>query len=558
MFIMMKKSTKRILAGIGVVVVLALIIWGIKFQFSIPVITGETLLKYVPAQTVQKEPLIGVIGVNDLSGKYGALKNTNFFKALEQSNIYKEMELLQETKEEKQELDIDQQDHRITFETVMELIGKNTVAGVYRKDDLKPDYIIVTSFQDITGIREKLFDRLSDDEDVVEVYRTRGIQQFSEYGFYTIFEGNIIAASTLDLVKQSMDLKAGEAKIGNFNTKFDWVEDKMDRRADGFVFINDNNGLRYLESIYPKETGQEVLRNFLGTNTYKEYNFDKGLEIKSYSYRKEKNEPKKSRESNTIDLIPENPMFAGSINDFSIERKLEDFKDMDLPGLSENVDLEMFDEYIGSELGYALLGPSEESFAQMLPAGILLIESNKNSSLNHISDLLEDSLDIELEKFSFEGIEYQRGGIPIFMGQELSICVGALEYKGKSIIAVTSSKNSLEKIIKLKRGENNSLKDSASWQEVAGYLPDRYYSFKYADINSFVEKIGGIAARLILRDPDLANFLDSEPLTWLSPSGSITNIDEKFITVHSYFPIKDLDVESWEEIFDSAESFVNN
>ncbi|MGM0441637.1 MAG: hypothetical protein ACQEQC_04370 [Elusimicrobiota bacterium] len=555
---MMKKSTKRILTGIVVIVVLALIVWGVKYRFNIPAARGDTLLQYIPAETEQKKPLVGVAGVKGVADNYKALKKTNFYNALVKSDFYENITDTSGKESDPVKLNLDGEE--VKAETILDIIAQNSVAAAYvaSSKDADYNYIMVSQFQDVTGLKEKFFERSADEENIVDTYRGSGIQKFSENSFYTVADGKVFASDSLSLLKRSMDLISAEADFENFNSKYGWIKDKRDSTADAYIFINNEKGTRLMEEIYPDGIDMDTVKTFIGPpNIYQEYNFDGGLEVKSYRYQKEKSESKRSSKSKFIDLMPAEPMLAGVINDFSVEENFEDLKDTELLNLPEEIDMKTLDSYVGDEFGYVLGKVTSSRIEKMLPSGILLIEANKTKGAKSLIKLITESMGIDLENKTYNDVEYQQGGVPILLGQKLAVCIGKIDYQGKDIVVLTSSKDSFEEVVDFTRGDGKSLNKSSIWKEITPFLPAKYYSFKYADINNFTNSIGKNAVRLIGNDTALINLLAVEPLRWLQPAGSATNIEGNIITVRSYFPTRDLDEESWSEIIAATDKYIS-
>lgn len=529
---MLKRSTKRILALVCLIILLAAGYWGLKYRFSLPEVKGKTLLTYIPGR-IKNKPLNFVIGVRDFKNVYKDIKSTNFYKAFIECELYKQ---------------------HPSLDTIIDTVGKEFIFAAYGSGCVDLEYVFILRIQDKTGLKQLLYDIFKKDITVVQTYRDIEINAYSNKDFYVVDSGIFIAANSVDLIKNIIDIKKQVSGLSNFNAIHPWVEEKMDSSADGFTFTSNREIVNLINDVAEKRLKfQTPISGSLAAYTFHEFYIDRGIFIKSYSKSQNiKIQPALSVPA-SIRFIPARVLLASLNTDLDIGRWTADLSNNQSFDVFRylNIDFKKdFVPYLGKEYGYAILGPSAETIKLALPGLILYGETKDQESQNKLEDKIKEILNVEMEEIEYSRLKYNSAKIPVFLGQKIEMCMVGLKVKGKRFIAITTSKKITEDIIDLSRGKKSGFKKSPEWREISRFLPEKFSILSYADFNALTRTVGLFIAGL-RGDNDLENFLRKDPFSWIGPTGSASIFHEKYITVHTYFPMQDLTLDMWKEILKS-------
>ncbi|MDA3792696.1 MAG: DUF3352 domain-containing protein [Elusimicrobia bacterium] len=562
MFIMMKQSTKRALIIIGAVAVVGVVAWGLRYNFSMPALRGDTLLTYVP----HKSPggsLAGVAGINRLADKYYEIKKTQFYKSFRAGELYN---LLKDNASfegvmNSGQINLNVRDELDT-QKVMDIIGDKFIVALYRAKP-EPEYIIISKIDDKSGVKSVLYNALKNSELTVDNYKGTGIDAYSRSGYYSLYKGYLVAGNSIGLIKKTMELIAGEESVTNFNSVYPQIEDSMDANADGYIFTVNKELKNIIEKYTDNQWQSPKLKTTKGLYTYQEFYNRDGIYIKSRGYfaekENDKNSPQKSTpktgesESLTINLIPGRPLVAGALNNTG-----SSLKDYDRLGGKETVGRELYDRIdkgiinnIDGEAGYAILGPENEDIKSILPRLVIYLKVKNRAAAEKISGHVEDILGVEMKDKKYKDNSYKTASIPLLFGQKIKVSICSLKYKGNVYFIIASPFDVLEKVIDISRGELKSLKESPEWREISKFLPKKYNGYSYADVNAVSNTVGVFIAKLRGKK-ELENFLKTAPFSWIGPSASVGSADDDSTIVHTYIPMQDLSRENWDKIFESV------
>ena len=536
MVIMMKRSTKRILAGLTILVVVGILVWRLKYSFRIPEVKGETFLRYIPAKISPAQPLAAVIGLNNFEDIFKNLKESNFYKTFIQSNIYNN--LISDTD--------------ISDKKVMDILGENVVVAVYNSNKELPYFVFISKIRDITGVKQLIHKKFKDTELTVEEHLGVEIDVFSDNGYYAVLDGIFIAANSLNLIKSVIDIKKNTFKGDNFNAAFGWVEGIMDIGVDGFMFISH----REINGIL-KETFRIEMRVPAGY-TYQEFFIDKGVHSKIYTPLPDKDAKAALSRAVSISFVPERTMIYTAFTGIDVEKEWEKLSGTGYAGLFQRAGFDVKKDvipYLGREFGYAILGPNIEGVKLALPVILLFAEVKNEKAQENIAEKIYELIKIDAKTLSYSGVEYKYCEFPILFGQKVEICTVPLNVKGKNFILISSSKETVEKVIDLSKRKGKSLKESPAFREVASYLPTEYSHLAYLDISSLIQTVGAFVAGF-RGDVQLKNLINMAPLSWAAPMGSAGTFYNNYSVMHSYLPIQDLSIDKWKEIFTSLDKLI--
>lgn len=560
---MMKQSTKRFLVISAMVMAIGLFYWGIRYEFHLPEIRGRTLLRYIPSEISKRKALIGVVGINNFEDIYKRLRSTNFLKSFINSELYTYLSEIsghdQKLKTLRHNLNAG-----ISFKEVMDIIGRKFIVAVYKSDSDTPDYILVSSIKDVTGIKEVFYRALENKELAVSEYLNVNINVYSEKYFYTVLEGTFILGSSLDLIKRVIDIKKNQSKLSNFNTVFPWVEEKIDASYDGYIFSANKELSNMAGNLIPKSNfyisrvGEPAV-----SFTLQKFKFDKGLFVKSFGKLKKKKPLPRIKEalsaSKSIGIIPDRPLLAGGSNSFNTDSSLGESISGTILNYFKQRNIDLNEEILnnlGSEVSFAILGPSPESINMALPGLLIYFEIKNKEKQQEIYEKLEKIFNIDATEEEYSNIKYKKVEFPVFFGQKIQVCAVPITIKGKYFIALITSEKIIEYVINLTRGRGKSLVRSPAWKEITNYLPREYLSFSYADINGLTRTVGLFVANL-RGNSKLESFFEIDPFSWIGPSGSVTTYSQNLLIVQTYFPMQDLSSDKWKEIFKSLYSLIS-
>jgi hypothetical protein len=531
---------KLIKKYILIILALILIIAGLllyKKQIRPPEVKGKTLLMFVPAR-FEKEPLAAVLGINDLKQTYQLIEKTNLSKVFKESRL---MSLVSNKK---------------PHDKLLELIDKDSVVALYgnRYKDLK--YLSISRLS-ADAVLINFINRYFSGNKLIEKYNDIEIYSIPEMGYYAILPGMIVSAGTKEIIKEVVDLKNNISKIKNFNAVYDWVENEMDLSAAGYLFTSNEQSYALIN---------EMLDQFLYMNNiltgaslpamYHEFRFKKGLYVKSYGKFKSGSEYDLAAASpKAIKFIPDKILLA-NINMGQNFRKFDEWS-----GKNEILDY-INDElknnilpYLGRETGYAIFGPSAQSMSLVMPNLVVYGEVKDSQSQEKIYSNIKNIINVDMKKISHFGMEYDYAEVPLFFGQKIVVCMIGLDVDGKSFLAITSSKDSVEDIIELYKGKELGFADSPAWREISLFIPEKFSGFSYADFNALSLTVGMYIAKM-RRNEELEGFIKTAPLAWLGPSGSASLFMEDHIEVYSYFPVQDLSTGMWKKIIVALEELI--
>ncbi len=524
MFIMLKRSTKRVLISICLISIVVLGYWGLKYKFNLPEVKGKTLLTYIPGN-IKNKPLIAVAGINNIKNIYGLLRTTNFFKALINSKL------------------CNFPSHSI--DKIMGIIGKEIVVAVFgaKYEDL--EYVVVSRVHDITGLKEFFYKTFGRSESIVQKYRNVEIN-FNNKVFYCIFDGMVIKANSVNLIKDVIDIKNQVSTLSNFNSVHSWVEEKMSSSADGFIFTSNRE---VAETV--NEVAREILEIQTPTNgfsvpyTFHELYINRGLFIKSYSKLENEKAVPLSSIPTAIRFIPTRILLANLQTNIDI-KKWED-------NLSRYININFKEDvmpYLAQEFGYVILGPSRETISLAFPDLVVYGEVKDAVSQNKLQENIKKILKVKMDEVEYSDLKYNAARIPVFMGQKIEVCVVPLKVKGKRFVAIATSRKVAEDIIDVISRRKNSLGGSSVWREISRFLPEKFSIFSYADLNALSRTVGLFIASLS-RNEKFGNFLKCDPFSWIGPAGSASIFSSTCLTVHTYFPTQDLTLNMWKKILES-------
>lgn len=544
MFIMMKRSTKRALLILAIIIVAAVIFWGTRFSFKVPQVKGETLLTYVPVKIANKKPLIGVLGVNNFKQIYNKITKTNFYKTI--------------SSKEGIEQD-NNKDFKNIKNKILNLLGDKFILAAYKSDKEYPEWYIISKIKGMKKTKNILSDFSREKLILKERYKNLEIKGFKDYFYWVVFDNLLIAGKSRENIKNIIDIKNKSSRIKNFNIMYPWVERKMNKLADGFVFSSNRKILGLMQEISGKRlTNKKVLSDL--KPTYSEFFLGKGIMVKSYikSEEKEAVELTNNIDNVFIDIVPQKPLLAVINKNADIESWWKRASDSEYFNLFNKREISLEDDVIpllGDEVGYVLSGPEIQKGKMPLPNGLVFGEVENSDAQTELIDKLKKFVGLKIKDERYRGVEYSYTEISLFFGEKIQVCIIPLEYKGKHYVAIAKSKDFANNTINLSKGRGKNITQNPYWSEIKNYLPEKFSVFSLTDINGLSNTIGVFIADL-KNDDKLEDFLRTSPFSWMGPLGSMIFYKDGYTVTHSYLPIKDLGRKKWKEIFGSLEEFI--
>ncbi|GEM_PF-3450099 len=516
MFIMMKRSTKRLLMIVAALILAGVLIWGIKYRFTLPQIRGETLLRYVPSESARENPLTGFVGINDFMGLYSDLQGTEFFNLLTENGYF------------------DLKNHgyileNMTEEAAEKIMGRKSILAFYGSGHDK-DFLFISRIKDIRGLREKVFELYglaeepAEELDEVNVYRV-------EDGVYISFEDELfISSDRVEMIERVYELKKEDGRIANINHLYPWVEEKMDLSASGFTF-----SLRRGDCVISRWIPLQTFIFGEGPQ-YSDIYVNEG--VYSKIYRKADFQPGLTDDL-TFSVVPQKAILASAGSLQNISRAYSNLSEKGLFSIIEGAGLDIENEVLdvfGDRYGYALLmPPAGEEIS--LPGIVLFAQVEDGRALSKLEEAVGSALRTEMSRGEYEGVEYKKAGVPLYLGMKKVLCAAELEYGEKRILVLTNSVSAMEDVIDTSSGRTQSLDESRQWERLYGELPGRNSMISYLDTESFASTVGVVTANL-LGERDVAGLIGSDIFSFISPAATAVTYDGDFSVTHTYFPLK--------------------
>ncbi len=525
MYIMMKKSTKRILAAAAAVIVFLMLVWGIKYRFGLGP-AGEPLLSYIPSYAGDEAPLSLAAGITNPGGVWSDLKRTNFFSALEQKGFYSG-------------------DSREKI--ILGSIGRSAAAAVYASPEGDSFYLLISRLRGPGRVMRGIHRHLSSEYSEIKQHGETGVYQSGDV-FYAVSGRVFLASNSMDLIQKSIKLKNGSGPQESFNCVYGWVEGRISRRRSGFIFTSGDN-FKYAAAML---LGRESLlvNEDSGTDAYREFYFDRGIKVTSYKPVSRERTPR--GRSDALGLITEEAVFAQA------------FTDIDFAEAGRNLfHRSIIDPALSDEFGKAVSVLGREGAIALTPSripsafpGIVIIAESMPGAYREARDFIERALGVSLRSASSDSFDYEYGRLSLLFTR-LDISMGRLKSGRKEFIVIASSRDLFEKTAGVAAGKDKSLKQSSFWKETEKHIPSRYSSVYYADVGMFASAAGPFLGEF-LSETGTVSFLAVRPLVWLGPVGGSSVEGREETRSYSYIPVRDLETEQWTDIISAAVVLFND
>ncbi len=529
MYIMMRRSTKKVLLFLSCIFLFLLGYWVFKNSLNIPVIKEQSLIACIPVNT--NKPLAAVVGIRDFKHTYNRIKTTNFYKSL----------INEDEKETGFKIA-----HSIDSELAdkLNVLKKETLLAVYGKKVEELECIVISRIGSMTKLKHALYKISGKAVPSHEKYKGKTINKYHENLYYSMFSRIMVISNSKNMIKKVIDIKNPDSELNNFIMSYPWVKDKMDLSSDVYIFSSSKPAIEIINEIAGKKFKFQTLITYSAESyIYSELFFNKGVYMKSYSREDKSSGDMLHRTPVAIRFLPGKLLIAGfnAGIDTGLLKVLRYI----------NIDVENdFIPYFADEFGYAILGPSVHTINLALPGLVIYGQVKDSESYGKIEGKIKEALGLRMEKAKYSGVKYNTASIPVFMGQNIEICTIGLKVKGKRFIAVTTSKKITEDIIDIVKGKKKSFKSSPSWREISRFLPKKFSNFSFADLNALSRTVGMFIARYTANRP-LENLLKRDPFSWIGPTGSTRISDGEYLEVYTYIPMQDLTVSVWEQILEA-------
>ncbi|NLB34406.1 MAG: hypothetical protein GX817_01075, partial [Elusimicrobia bacterium] len=457
---MMKKSTKRLLASLGLLLLLIAAIWGIT-KIAAIVSPGETLMAFIPSDS-KAGGVVAAIGVNNLIDTYSLLSDSAFYQALKDSLFYEEY-ALGKSLENSQDFSMDFSIEDIENVDFIRLIGKKAILAFYGNPSKGYSFLLLSRMGDFAGIKEFIYKASLSEDNISETYKDVPLSVFSEGLVYAYTGEHIIVSNNPRLIKDSVDLIKGGR--GSLHSVHPWMEANLKKNPAGFAYIS------YKEAS--KVMGPLANLAFWTEYAFYEFEIDKGIISRSFHPDSQACYAGEKFRTKALELIPRRPILAGAVTGVDPQAeylKIKSDKKMSaLTGIaSENLNVSRdIVPLLGSRFAFALMGPSDDFVGSSLPVFMLLAEAADSGSLEKLYDLSSDILGVDMQEKEYSNKKYMVAEFPLFLGQSMEIYSIPVKKNSEDYLAITSSQALAEDLIDLSLGKATSLKKSPEWKEIS-------------------------------------------------------------------------------------------
>ncbi|MFH1414849.1 MAG: hypothetical protein ABIH89_02030 [Elusimicrobiota bacterium] len=550
---MMRRSTKRFLFFILILTVFPVFFLFFKHVPDHNLRACRDFFEYIPEKAGKKQ-LLAVICLGNPADIYDRIQNTGFHGALVKSPLWKH-----EKTEKLQKLSLPDAKPGVTS-TILKILNNNMLIAVYGSEYDKLEYALITKVKGVPGVKALAGSVMEWENTVQETYRDIHINSLAENLCFSLSGNLIVVTSSIELHKAVIDMKTGYEDAGDINSGYPEAAGKIDVSADCFIFLSNRELHAVLSGVLREFTGIHVdFRDPGSQKTCHNILFDRGLVIRSLLRDSTARKPEEdSAAPVSVGFLPGHILMAGISTRYEPE-ELSDSLERSAYGILGYLDIDVKKDVIpdlsGGEAGYAILGPSRDIVGSALPGLIIFGQVKNRESIDRLTGVFKDSLNSDVKEMEYSGTKYLVAEIDLFMGQKAEICLLSMQLKKKQFVVVATSGKIVRDVIDHASGKKEGFIRSPEWREISRFLPDEFSVFSYADVNALSGTVGLFIAA-ISGNSRLEAFLKTAPFSWIGPAGSASIFSDEEIEIYSYFPVQDLNQDSWTVILESLEGLI--